>query len=191
MELPKIEGLLQRTIRHAAERKWFLGVCAALAFVGTASAAYPVTAVVVPAALLIPRRWRQIAMTTALSSAIGATLLVFVFHHLGWSQLYENFPALGTHASWQRVMSWAADYGAVALFFIAMSPLPQTPALIFFGIAHHDYASVFAAMLAGKLLKYALFAWAASNFPERFANGMAGLLRRKRGNAGLWNTDEK
>lgn len=76
-------------------------------------------------------------------------------------------------------MAWASHYGTAALFLIAVSPLPQTPALIFFGIARHDVVAVFLAMLAGKLIKYALFAWAAAHFPERFGNGIGSLFRRR------------
>lgn len=181
----RIEGLLQRLIRHAAEGPGFLLVCLALAFGGTLSGTAPTTAVVVPAALLAPHRWRQISALTALGSALAATLLVIGFHNLGWEQIYERFPQLATHVIWRRVMDWAADYGAVALFLVAASPLPQTPALIFFGIARLDIFSVFIAMLAGKLIKYGLFAWLATRFPERFSNGIRGFIRylRYRGRA--------
>lgn len=145
---------------------------------GTLTAAYPVTAVVVPAVLLVPKRRVSIAMTTALGSAIGATLLVVVFHHLGWAQAYQRFPELVTHKTWREVVAWVSNYGPGALFLIAVSPLPQTPALIFFAIARQDYFVVFVAMLCGKVIKYGLFAWAASRFPERFNSGIAGFFRR-------------
>ncbi len=164
-------------IREAAEGHGFLWVCMALALAGTFSAAYPVTAVVVPATLLVPGRWRQITMVTALGSALGATLLVIAFHHLGWTQLYDRFPEMTTHATWSRVMAWVLKYGALGLFLVALSPLPQTPALIVFGIARHDYFSVLLAMLAGKSLKYGLLAWLVACFPERFNNGIRGFLR--------------
>lgn len=64
----------------------------ALASGGTITAAYPVTAVVVPATLLAPGRWRQITMVTALGSALGGTALVIALHHLGWAQIYDRFP---------------------------------------------------------------------------------------------------
>jgi len=85
----------------------------------------------------------------ALGSALGATLLVITFHHLGWQQIYERYPELSTHATWSRVIMWLSNYGTFALFLIAVSPLPQTPALIFFGIARQDYFGVFLAMLLG------------------------------------------
>jgi membrane protein YqaA with SNARE-associated domain len=185
MALPRLEGLLQRLIRDSAESHGFLFVCLALALAGTISAAYPVTAVVVPAALLVPRRWRQIASLSALGSALGATLLVIVFHHLGWAQLYERFPELATHPTWNRIMAWVSSYGTIGLFLIALSPLPQTPALIFFGIARQDYLGVFIAMLLGKLVKYAVFAWTATRFPERFSNGIGGFLRYRRQGNGI------
>lgn len=114
---------------------------------------------------------------SALGSAVGATVLVMAFHQLGWTQLYERFPELATHDNWRRIIEWVASFGALALFLIAASPLPQTPALIFFGIARQDYQSVFLAMLAGKILKYGLFAWLAARFPERFSSGIGGFLR--------------
>ncbi len=175
--LPRLEGLLQRLIRESAEGHGFLWVCMALASGGTITAAYPVTAVVVPATLLVPGRWRQVTAVTALGSAISATVLVVIFHHLGWAQLYERFPELATHPTWSRVMAWLSSYGMAGVFLIALSPLPQTPALMFLGIARQDYPSVFIAMLAGKLFKYALFAWLAARFPERFVNGIAGFLK--------------
>jgi membrane protein YqaA with SNARE-associated domain len=74
-------------------------------------------------------------------------------------------------------MAWVSDYGAVGLFAVAVSPFPQTPTLIVFGTVRHDYFSVFVAMLAGKALKHALFAWIASRSPERFSNGIRGFFR--------------
>jgi len=180
MTLSSVEGVLQRLIRRSAEGHGFLLVCLALSLGGAISAAYPGTAVVVPASLLMPRRWRQITLMAALGSALGATLLMVAFYHLGWTQLYDRFPELATHKTWHRVMMWVADYGTPALFLIAASPLPQTPALIFFGIARHDPVSVFVAMLAGKLVKYGLFAWLATRFPERYRNGIGGFLRFRR-----------
>lgn len=73
-------------------------------------------------------------------------------------------------------MAWVSRYGTVGLFLIAVAPLPQTPALIFFSIVGHDYPSVFLAILIDKSPKYGLFAWLTARFPERFNNGNGGLL---------------
>lgn len=175
----KLEGTLVRLLRRAADGRGFLAVCAALAFASTATASFPVTAVVLPAALLAPTRWRAITVCCALGSAAAATMLVMGFHHLGWSALYERFPEMLTHPQWHRVMGWAARYGIAALFVIAVSPLPQTPALVFFGATQHDYLGVAAAMFAGKLVKYGALAWMAARFPERFTDGLGALFGRR------------
>lgn len=159
---------LNRRIRQAAAGGRLLWLCGALSLGGTMTAAYPVTAIVTPAALLSPLRWRQISLISAVGSAFGATMLVLIFHHLGWQQLFEHYPQFSANPAWHRVMGLAMQDGIPALFLIAISPLPQTPALIFFGIAEQNYIGVFAAMLAGKVLKYGLFAWLAAHFPERF-----------------------
>lgn len=173
----RINDWLQALIRRSSGGQQLLWLCSLLSLSGTMSAAYPVTAVVTPAALLAPTRWRQIALVSATGSTLGATLLVLLFHHLGWPQLYRYYPDLAGNQAWRQVMDWAAQDGPLALFLIAVSPLPQTPALIFFGLGEHHYLGVFFAMLAGKALKYGAFAWLAAHCPERLRNGISGLFR--------------
>ena len=171
--LPRIEGLLQRLLRRVAEGHTFLLTCGGLALLGTVAALYPVTAVVVPAVLLVPQRWKGVSVANALGSALGASLLVIVAHHMGWSYLYEHYPQLATHADWLRVISWVEHYGLAALFVVSLSPLPQTPALLVLGVSRQEYLGVFFAILAGKLIKYGAFAYVAKRFPERFGIGSA------------------
>jgi membrane protein YqaA with SNARE-associated domain len=159
---------LQSQIQKAAERRWLLPACALLAAAGTLTAAFPVTAIVVPAVLLVPLRWRGVAFTCALGSTLGALALIEIVHSFGWSQLEVWFPQLTSHANWQNVQNWIDEYGVLSLFLIAASPLPQTPALILFGIAGDHFLSVFIAVFAGKMLKYSIFAWLTSHFPDRF-----------------------
>lgn len=149
---------LNRLLGQATSGPLFLGFCMAFAFAGTLTAALPVTVVIVSATLLRPARWRAIALGAALGSALGATLLVALFHQLGWDQVYERFPDMVSHPTWQQVVGWVSRYGPAALLLIAATPLPQTPALIFFGIVRQDYGLIFIAMLLGKLIKYGVVA---------------------------------
>lgn len=177
----RIEALIERILRHAAEGHAFLLTCALLSFAGTVTAIYPVTAVVVPATLLAARRWRAIACFSACGSALGATILIAVFHHLGWTQIYAHFPEIAGNEGWMRFMGWATRFGIWAVFLIAVSPLPQTPAFIVLGIADFNYAGVLLATLLGKLIKYGAFAWAASHFPGRVKGSWERLVGRING----------
>ena len=174
----KLERSLQFVLHRNVDGHRFLLLCAVLALLGTLTAAYPVTAIVIPATLMSAFRWKQIAIATTLGSAIGATVLVVLVHHMGWSNLYEHYPELASHPDWMRVMGWVSKFGNWALFFVAMSPLPQTPALLFFGMSRPDYAAVFLAVFAGKLLKYGAFAWLAKCFPAELGQGVSTLWRR-------------
>ena len=178
MDFPKFEGAVTSLVRTAADTPWFLLACAGMAVLGTLTALFPVTVVVVPAVLLVPSRWKPVALVCALGSAVGATALTLGFHHLAWAQVYQQFPEFASHPSWVRAMQWVERYGAWALFAIAASPLPQTPALLVFAITRQDYVDVFVAIFAGKLLKYSVMAWLASRFPHLLAYGPLHFVRQ-------------
>lgn len=167
MFLPRLEGVLHRVLRWAGDGWQLPWLCLGLALCGTLFAIYPITSVVVPAVLLAPRRWWAIAVFCALGSGMGALLLMVVVHHMGWASLYAHFPQLLQDPTWQRVMDWTHSYHQLALFVVALSPLPQTPALVVLANAPLDYPGALAMILAGKLLKYSLFAWVGSRFPGR------------------------
>ena len=138
------------------------------------------TWVVLPGTLVSQSRWRSIALSVAFGSALGATALVLVFHHWGWSWVYARFPEFASQASWRKIVGWVSVYGIPGLFAIALSPLPQTPALVVFGIVDPQPAAVFVTIRAAKVIKYGIVAWFVSRFPERFHGGRRGLLGRVR-----------
>lgn len=96
-------------------------------------------------------------------------MLVIAFHFFGWRVIHGAYPEMTGHPNWRHVIDWVETFGVIGLFVVAMSPLPQTPALVFFGITRHDYVLVFLAILAGKTIKYGVFAWGTARFPERLS----------------------
>lgn len=179
MTLTHLESTATRLLRQVVGGPWFLATCFLLAGVSSLFAAYPVTVVAVPAALLAPQRWRQVAWACALGSATGATALVATLHHLGWSTVYAHFPELARNASWSNAVQWVQDHGWLALCAIAASPLPQTPALLAYSIVHPQLPTVFFAIGLGKLLKYGFVCWLASRFPDHMAPGLLSLLHHR------------
>lgn len=65
--------------------------------------------------------------------------------------------------------TWITRYGAWALFLIAATPLPRTPALAIAAITRLPLPEVLIAPLTGKLIKYGVYAWLVARFPEQFA----------------------
>jgi membrane protein YqaA with SNARE-associated domain len=163
-----LENKLLLRLQRAARHRFMPSLVGAFAFALTASLTVPVTSVLIPAVLLSPPRWRSIALQAAFGSALGATLLVVLFHELGWQQLHALYPGLLDSPGWRRVTAWTGDYGVVALFVVAALPVPQTPALIFCAIASLPGADIFLAMLFGKAIKYGVLGVLAARFPAKF-----------------------
>ena len=103
-----------------------------IAFISTTTFSFPFVLVLIPAVLVAPRRWLIIGLLCGLASGIGATVLVELFHHLGWEMVNQRYPDLLDSETLQHVSEWLENYGLIALMIIAGSPMPQTPALLLY-----------------------------------------------------------
>ena len=165
--LQALEGKLQGWLERANRGHHLLGLAALLSFGGTLTAAYPVTAVIVTAVLLSPRRWHVLSLGCALGSALSGALIVGIAHMLGYNEIHHWFPEMTSGELWADASSWIGEYGVWAIFGVGASPLPQMPLLIFFGIVDDRIMEAFLALFGGKVLKYGLVAWVTQHFPER------------------------
>lgn len=183
-----LESGLMRSLLRRADTREFPVVVGGIAAVATLSMSVPFATLLVAAVLMTPRRWRAIAVFASLGAALGGGLLYLAFHHLGWERLFAVYPDVVRSSAWSDATLWLGAYGVLALFFIAGTPLPLTPALMFAGISRLPIVEVLLALWLGKLLKYLLYAWLASRFPEmalrvegRKAEALHALLARGKG----------
>lgn len=123
--------------------------------------------VLMVAVYLSPQRWHWIALFTSTGSALGGLIVLLLFHHLGWNQVMHAHPEWFSNDAWQLMLSWLNEWGIWALTVIAATPLPQTPALLFLAMTEQSWWSMWAALAAGKLLKYGSVAYLTYQFPER------------------------
>lgn len=159
-------GLTQSLLRRA-DTRGFPVVVGGIAAASTLSMSVPFATMLAAAVLMAPKRWRAIAVCASLGAAVGAGLLYLAFHHLGWERLFAAYPDVVRSSAWGDATQWLGAYGVLALLVIASTPLPLTPALMFAGISRLPIVEVLLALWLGKLLKYLLYAWLASRFPER------------------------
>lgn len=183
-----LESGLLRSLLGRADSPLFPLVVGAIAAVATVSMSVPFASLLMAAVLMARRRWRAIALFSSLGAALGGGLLYLVFHHLGWAQLFSAYPDVVRSAAWRDASRWLGAYGVPALFVIAATPLPLTPALMFAGISRLPIAEVVLALWLGKLIKYLVYAWLASRFPElalrtewRHVQALHALLARGKG----------
>ncbi|MDM4768289.1 hypothetical protein [Pelomonas sp. SE-A7] len=160
-----LESGLLRSILDRADTQTLPVVVGGIAAISTLSMSVPFASLLMASVLIAPRRWRSIALFASLGAALGGGLLAF--HHLGWERLLAAYPDVVRSSAWSDATRWLGAYGVVALFAIASTPLPLTPALMFAGISRLPIVEVLLALWLGKLFKYLLYAWLASRFPER------------------------
>jgi membrane protein YqaA with SNARE-associated domain len=168
-----VEATLRVPLCGAISARGYSFIVAALAFVLTKSMTIPAVSVVVGAILLRRDRWMGLVLVASFASAIGGMVLYLIFHHLGWSQVAAAYPDLVQSRVWADATRWISDYGTWALFAIAASPLPQTPALIFTAVSRLPAEHVFLALFLAKLLKYGIYGFVAAKFPCWFWHAVA------------------
>jgi len=161
-EHPWVLAILER----AASARAYPFVVGIIACFMTVSMTIPFAAILIGAVLLNRQRWVTIVIVSSLGSASGGIILFLALHHLGWSQVEALYPALAQTQTWATVTRWISAYGTWALLVFAASPLPQTPVLVFTAVSRLPVINVFAALLCGKLLKYGLYGYLATRFPD-------------------------
>lgn len=161
---------LRRVLVTSATHRYYPWVVAFFAFWVTATFSFPFAALLVPAALLAPRRWLSLGMLCGIASGGGAALLVEVFHYLGWEVIAAHYPDLVRMDSWQWASDWLTRYGLVAVALIAASPFPQTPALLVYAMVEPSIPGVLVAVGIGKSIKYTTLTWLIARYPGRFVN---------------------
>ena len=129
---------------------------------------FPFVAVLIPAVLLSPRRWRSLGLLCGIASGCGAAALVEIFQYLGSEFVFSRYPELLQTQAWQTASAWLQHWGLLALLIIAGSPIPQTPALLFCAFANVSTPGILVAVAIGKTVKYLFLAWATAHYPGRF-----------------------
>lgn len=175
-----LESRLIRSLLSRADGRAFPVAVGGVAVAATLSMSVPFASLLMAAVFMAPRRWRAIALCASLGAAFGSGLLYLAFHHLGWERFFAAYPDVVRSAAWSDATEWLGAYGVPALFVIAATPLPLTPALMFAAISQLPVAAVMLALWSGKLLKYLLYAWLASKFPERALRAEWGRLETLR-----------
>lgn len=168
MKTHVLPGWLRRLLMRSVAHRSYSLVVAAIAFASTITFSFPFVAVLIPAVLLSPRRWRTLGLLCGIASGCGAAVLVEIFQYLGSEFVATRYPDLMSTAAWQTASEWLQRWGLLALLIIAGSPIPQTPALLFCALAELSTPGILIAVAIGKTIKYLLLAWATAHYPARF-----------------------
>jgi membrane protein YqaA with SNARE-associated domain len=143
-----------------------------LAFSATLTAVAFVPALC-PLAIARGRKWGMLVLCCAIGSALGATLLAWLFAAYGPQYVEMVLPRAAHAQTWETAMRWVDDFGFFALIAVAALPLSQTPLLIVCALLGMPLPAIFWSIFAGKLAKYSVSAKlavsAATHFSEHDA----------------------
>ena len=168
MKLPRIPCWVRLAIERSVGHRYYSLVVGMVAFVSTATFAFPFVLVLIPAVLLAPRRWLALGLLAGIASGLGGAVLVEVFQYLGQELVIERFPQLVETGRWQQASAWVHEHGLFALAVIAGSPMPQTPAVFVYALANPSTPGAMLAIGIGKTVKYVFLAWLTARYPARF-----------------------
>lgn len=167
--LQALEARLQVWLERANRGHHLLAVCGLVSFGGTLTAAYPVTAVVLTAVMMAPRRWLWVSLACATGSGISGGLIMVIAHLLGYNEVHTLLPDMTSGETWSKASVWINQYGLWTIFAVGVSPLPQMPLLIFYGVVDDRIIEAGIALWAGKVIKYGAVGWIAQHFPDRLS----------------------
>ncbi len=152
-----------RRLQQFADRPWYFPVLGLLAGLDLFILLIPTDALLVSSVMLKPKKWIGAGVWVSLGSALGAVLLASLIQ---WNPIlvFEQwFPHAFETAAW-RSMDWFFDeYGGRALFFIALSPLVQFPAVAIAALSGMSLTKLFFVYLLGRLIKSLLFSYGGSH----------------------------
>lgn len=167
---PHIPDWLRRILRISAGHRYYPLVVALIAFAATVTFSFPFVIVLIPAVLIAPGRWLSLGVLSGLASGLAGGALVEVFHFMGYELVLSRFPQVAASEKWQFAADWLDRYGLLALAVVAGSPMPQTPVVFLYSLAHPSTVGAMIAIGIGKTVKYVVLAWLTQHYPKRFRN---------------------
>jgi membrane protein YqaA with SNARE-associated domain len=155
-----------RALSRFAATPWYPLLVAALAAADAYIFFVPIEVLLTPAVLAHRRRWALTAFWITLGSAIGAASFSWLTTRYGRPFLDSAFSGVTSGKAWEDSERYIQRHGGLGLALISLSPFPQHPAVAVAGLARMNALVVFAAVFAGRFVKYVAIAWALVKAPK-------------------------
>lgn len=173
----KYHSLLRKNIKKLqrfANRFWFAPLLLLLAFLDALILIIPTDGILISSSMVIKRRWFPFALSTAVGSAIGALLLVYLVDYYGLQKILEFYPGIDKANTWKWTLDFFQQYGLLVVFLVGITPITQQPILIIAALSGLSYVPLAMAILVSRIIKFCIMAYVASHTP-RLLNKLWGL----------------
>lgn len=156
-----------KNIEKFVSRPWYVPLVAVLAAIDMFIFIVPTDALLISATIVRPKKWLLVAVSVALGSVTGAMIMALLIRYMGQSEIGAFFMSQIGEDAWKTTESFFINYGGWTFFGVALGPFPLMPATIV-GAATQGVSlkTLFWGALAGRVLKFGLFSWAATHSPK-------------------------
>jgi len=154
------------TLESFAQRSWYVPFISFLAALDNLVLIIPNDGILVSSTMLTPKRWFYIALAVSIGSTIGAVVLAELVQYHGFPWVLEIYPSINESTLWLKTVEFFEEYGLLLVFFVALTPIAQQPAVILAGIAHTPILKLASVIFVGRFIKYLILAYLASHAPK-------------------------
>lgn len=155
-----------QTLQKYGDSIWYAPLVAVLAALDSFIVIVPTDGLLVGASILGPRRWIYNALVITIGSTLGAVALAALIQQHGLPFLLNIVPGVDQSQVWHWTDQAMDNWGAIALFLFALSPLMQHPAVALAALAGMPLMEMFWIIFAGRIIKYTALSWISSHAPR-------------------------
>ena len=157
-----------------ADRIWYPPFIGMLAALDNFVMIIPNDGILISSSMLTPRRWVTLAISVAIGSTLGATILAAFVEARGLEWILEVYPGVNETTSWVWTKNFFDKYGLILVFAIAITPLMQQPVIIMASLAEEPLFLLAVILFSGRIIKFLVMAYLGSHAP-RLLNKLWGL----------------
>lgn len=160
-----IQKLIQQLQKYA-DRLWYPPLIGILAALDNLIVIIPNDGILISSAMLVPKRWTRLALAVTIGSTVGALILAAIIELQGLPWILSIYPGLDDTAIWKSTDSFMQLYGLLVVFVVAVTPLPQQPAVILAALAQTPLIELGLIIFIGRLIKFLIMAYLGSHAPR-------------------------
>ena len=148
---------------------WFIPLVAVLAALNSFLIFFPIELLLVTRLFVKRDRWFRSVLTVATGSAAGSLLLaVFIKYNQEIITRFITSRSVSSPESWEHARQLIQQYGVLGVGLANVSFIPPSIAVAVAAIAKVDITLIFLASWIGRAVKYAVYGFLITRFPEMF-----------------------
>lgn len=160
---------IRKRIRHLqlfVDRIWYPPLLGFLAALDNLILVIPNDGLLISSSLLTPRKWLVLAINVTIGSTLGALALIILVKSQGLPWILEVYPGIDQSQIWLWSLDFFQRYGMLLVFFVALAPIAQQPAVMLASLAQAPTRELCFVIFSGRLLKFIFLSYLASHTPK-------------------------